>query len=221
MILVFGICRIPVIGIRRVGSVHNKRPVLSWYTVYESSVLNPIHFLSTALVIWVMMWISFWVKFLGGFKPFKGCRFAIKKSCFKSMLKERASVDLPAVSVSTWDKHYSGRLCLTECPRRQASALFLIQNRWGTVVSILHSWSCFSAGRRKGARCPFAHSVSPICQPSFNLSLGTTRTVPPWTYCPFSLTLATCHWKESITLSAHSERAVKRPVVGDKALRLA
>lgn len=57
----------------------------------------------------------------------------------------------------------------------------------------------------EGARCPFNHPVLPICQSPFSppRAPSTPLTAPPRTSCPFSPTLATCHWKESITLSAH------------------
>lgn len=71
------------------------------------------------------------------------------------------------------------------------------------------------------ARCLFTRSCV-TSLPDFFQSpqnpFNTTHTVAPRTSCSFSHTLATCHWKESITLSAHWKRAVRRPV-GDKAFR--
>lgn len=136
---------------------------------------------------------------------------------------------LPAVSVSIWDKqHDLDLLCLTYCPRQQTPALSSNSelcvcpccraSSWKhTAVEaprfpfkmLLSSWSCVAV-----ASCPFTQSVSPICLPSFSLSLV------PLPLChvnllpvlSLALTLSTCHRREIITPSPHSERAVKRPV---------
>lgn len=129
-----------------------------------------------------------------------------------------------------------GYLCLTQRLRWQTPALLFIQNRtcvWSLSAS---SWR-YTATEAQSFPCRMVlFSLDPVsllgkrrCQLSFHPVCVThlpdlfqsfpqpTYTVPPWTHCPFSLTLATCHWKESITLSAHSERAVKRPVGAIKA----
>lgn len=70
---------------------------------------------------------------------------------------------------------------------------------------------CSFAAGTQCASCPFTQSLSPICQPVFFFFLiapsQSTYTMSLLTCCPFSHT-ATCHWKESITLSAHSQEEV-------------
>lgn len=127
-----------------------------------------------------------------------------------------------------------GRLCPTLCPRWQTPALlfnpkqdvrqatrYVAPAERSFVKMLLFSLTCLLCCGE--AKVPAVLSPS-LCHasasPSFSPLAHTTRSVPPWTDCPFSLTPATCHWKESITLSAHSERAVKRPVRAIKALRV-
>lgn len=73
------------------------------------------------------------------------------------------------------------------------------------------SWSCSASGKW---RCQL--SFHPVCVTHLP-ALFQPVSLYPLTPChhepaAHSLTPTTCHWKESITLSAHSERAVKRPV---------
>lgn len=112
---------------------------------------------------------------------------------------------------------------LTLCPCCQTPALFVLWNRRCVCLWLLLSLSCWrcvafhvkrprsSAGKQ---RCQLSfHPVFVTHLPALFQSLPQpSHTVPPWTGRPLSLTPATCHWKESITLSAHSHRAVKRPV---------
>lgn len=67
----------------------------------------------------------------------------------------------------------------------------------------------FTAGNQC-ASCPFTHSFSPICQPVFffNRSLSIHLHYVTINLLPILSHTATCHWKESITLSAHSQEDV-------------
>ena len=140
---------------------------------------------------------------------------------------------LPAVPVSTWDRQHYWTASAPPCDRHlhcffefktgRASS-YKTCGSGGTVVCakmVLFSLTCFlCCGEAKVPAVLSPSLCHPSASPSFSPLARTTHSVPPCTDCPFSLTPATCHWKESITLSAHSERAVKRPVRAIKALRV-
>lgn len=209
---------------REVGSMPNKWPVLSWCALHQSNWwMKACSILLHGTKALKCYTATFWANLL---KKNKRTRVGERQVCrswlITCKLILQAHVYLPAVPVSAGDKQHSrtGSALPSVLTDRHLHCLPLKTrgvrcNRCRCQAEDMlcfHSLAAVSLLGSEGASCPFTHSVSPICQAPFHPLPQATYAAPPWSYCPFSLTPATCHWKESITLSAHSGGAAKRPV---------